>query len=214
MEKIVFFGDSHVRFLKESTKDNPHGLLGINPDKARDMYNQFSESYYTNSEMIHFNNSDIYFCYKTRMPIARLTKTYLEETLLDLGLDNHNNLKLVFMYGGVDLSIRLKSFLHIEETIQKYFKKVAEFSRSKGAKAYIVTPPAHIKGCDKQMIEYFNNFLFYCQEESYQDLEVINLFSIIGAEFEQEEWDPFFHMTNSDSLKSLFYITDSLYKNG
>jgi hypothetical protein len=208
MEKIVFFGDSHVRFLKESTKDNPHGLLGLDFNEAKDIYNNFPESYYTNNEMLHFNNSEIYFCYKTRMPIARLNQTYLKETLLDLDLDNKDKLKFVFMYGGVDLSIRLKSLSEIEEVIQKYFKEVAEFSRSKGAKAYIVTPPAHVKGSSKEIIEYFNNFLFYCQEEFYQDIGIIDLFSIIGAEFEQEGWDPFFHMTNSDSLKSLLYITN------
>jgi hypothetical protein len=212
MQNVYFFGDSNVRFFKESIS-GWHNFISDNDVERKKEISNKPESYFTGFSSNVFKNQQITFIWQGGFPISRVNKTYLQDKLGmaigDILLDNSPI--FVFQYGRADIQLRLKDFTQIDNLLLKYIKSCTEFANDHNAIAYFSTPIVPRGEASIELIKHFNDTLaLYC--ENFNESRFIDLYSVVGVDFIPEAWDKYRHTNEKDSLKLLNYIISVITK--
>jgi hypothetical protein len=211
MDSIYIFGDSNVRFFKESIT-GWHDFISKDRDGILEELQNKPETYFSGNHVEKFNNLDLFFIWQTRFPTSRLNKKYLIEKLEKTGKNPKPGQAFVFEYGRVDIQLKIKSISEVDEIVRNYIRVCVDFSKNFNATPYFCSALIPESVADKKIIQYFNNSLAFNSELGNYS-HFIDLEKIVGYDFQPESWDIYSHTNKEDSKKCLMHIIDSVTLN-
>jgi hypothetical protein len=209
MSDIYIFGDSNVRFFKESLT-NWHDFLSDIPSEMTQEYLSKPEKYFTGHHSLEHMDNKIHFMWQTRFPAARVNDKFLESKLLNVcehaSKDNFPN--FVFVFGRVDLTVqRIKEIKDVDFQLARYLKTIINFSRKHKAKIFvcsaIINP--NLDKVDKSIVDYFNNSLETICSVS-DEITFIDFKPIVGQNYIPEAWDKFNHPNKEKNILAINHI--------